>query len=203
MTEAVINARDIWTQAIRDAGVACEAVTRFEGEGQTLFTSLPRIDVYFVRQVNSGSNRGATTITLHPFGRTFSRVDISIATEYVSNGQTKNMSRDDYMCTSAHEFGHAVGILCFGGCPGHSPNPNDVMYSPSRYWTLSNGDKTTIGFIYQGEAYYKPQGGLGFLEGNPNAVFEYAAGVKSASRIGRIKSAYANDQLKYTKAQNY
>jgi hypothetical protein len=161
--EALINARDIWTQAIREAGITCESVIKFESEGQTLFTSLPRIDVYFVRQINSGSARSATTVTFHRSTRQFSRVEISIATEYVGNGKTKSMARDDYMSTSAHGFGHAVGIFCFGECQG-SPNKNDVMYNPSRYWTLSNGDKATIGFIYQGDAYYKPQGSHGNFE---------------------------------------
>ena len=160
--EALRNARDIWTQAIADAGISCEIVTSSQREGQTLFTGLPRIDLRFVRQIQNGSTRGAAGVTLNRNARQFSRVEINIATEYVMNGQTEIMTHNDYMSTSAHEFGHALGIFCLGACEVHSPHKNDVMYSPSRYWTLSHGDKATLEFIYGGEAYYKPQGSQSF-----------------------------------------
>lgn len=153
---ALINARREWVRAIRDAGIECETVTRFESEGQSFSSRLPRIDVHFLETSSGGSARGGVRVTADDNTRTFSRVYMEIAASYGREGDLRIMNQDDYMTTLAHEFGHAFGIYKFHGGQGHSSNSNDVMYSPSSYWTLSNGDRSTIATLYSGEAYYRP-----------------------------------------------
>ena len=155
---ALINGREIWKSAIREAGYTCESSTKYERDGDTFTSKVPRIDVRFVRQLNNGLWQGATQLTYQPSTRTFSYVTIYIATEWVSNGKVITMTDADYWATFANEFGHAFGIYGFGGASGHSPNPNDVMYERNTWWTLSDGDKATIKIIYGSDAYYKPYG---------------------------------------------
>ena len=58
----------------------------------------------------------------------------------------KYMKKEEVLHTILHEIGHALGL-------GHSPNPDDIMYTPHRYGVvgLSQGDVETIKWLYKFE----------------------------------------------------
>ncbi len=145
-----------WRNAIREGGIDCQMMLRFASEGEELFTENPRIDVIFDEVMAAGTARGNVLVTVDTAARKFLHVRMRIATTHLKNGVMTTMCREDYFITFTHEFGHACGIYCFDNCEGHSPNPNDVMYTPSRYATLSDGDKQTILRIMSSDAFYKP-----------------------------------------------
>ena len=57
------------------------------------------------------------------------------------------LTRRELLALTIHEMGHALGI----SRPGHSPNPDDVMFGHdlSNDWiTLSDGDREVILALY-------------------------------------------------------
>lgn len=154
--DALRHGSEQWRNAIREGGIQCQTLIRFESEGEELFTENPRIDVIFDEVMAAGTARGNVLVTIDSAARKFLHVRMRIATTHLKNGVMTTMSREDYFITFTHEFGHAYGIYCFDNCEGHSPNPNDVMFTPNRYATLSDGDKQTILRIMTGSAFYTP-----------------------------------------------
>lgn len=144
---AVISARNRWKAAIEEAGITVSSVTRFESEGDEMLSNIPRIDIYYVSTVDSDNSKGSALALIN-------RTDLSY------RGSTirirSNLTESQLDITTNHEFGHALGIYNLGSGLGHSNNSNDAMYTPSKYSTLTNGDKATIRTIYQGTAFYKP-----------------------------------------------
>ncbi len=154
--DALRHGSEQWQNAIQEGGIECRTMIRFESAGEDLFTENPRIDVIFDEVMAAGTARGNVLVTVDPDTRKFLHVRMRIATTHLKDGSLKTMAREDYFSTFTHEFGHAYGIYCFDNCEGHSPNPNDVMFTPNRYTTLSEGDKQTILRIMTSDAFYTP-----------------------------------------------
>ncbi len=101
-----------------------------------------RVDVRFVA-------RGLNWLGRTTYHDTHVEVEISLGSLSVDRALT----RRELLALSIHEFGHALGISQSApgsdevGPPGHSPNPNDVMYGhnlDNTWITLSRGDRETI-----------------------------------------------------------
>ncbi|OGH95285.1 MAG: hypothetical protein A2039_00775 [Candidatus Melainabacteria bacterium GWA2_34_9] len=60
-----------------------------------------------------------------------------------TSGMTKEQSMEKIKQIAMHQLGHSIGVY------GHSPDPNDIMYSNFSVKKLSDRDKNTIKEIYK------------------------------------------------------
>jgi hypothetical protein len=146
--QRIEGARDAWKRALREVGVPVESITRFLADSGTspFSSSACVIRVRFVDRF-TGLRIGQTGHNL----RSSSRMDF-VEIELAANTSTGQRLDAEALFTCAlHEFGHALGIACFGNCPNpsHSPNSLDVMFPENVPFTeLSGGDRRTIQHLY-------------------------------------------------------
>lgn len=153
----VLSTSNVWKQVLEEHGIAGEFDFRFDSKEEPFFTGYPRLDIYYEEEVNNGNNRGLVGVIVDPATRKFKHVHMHIAeATRAPNGETRVMTEESYRSTLLHEFGHALGIYRFGFGSGHSDNENDVMYSPSKYGRLSNGDIETMVEVYSRTPFYRP-----------------------------------------------
>lgn len=152
---AITRAVQTWEGAFERIGISANIQVRYERQGDPLFTSFPRLDIYYEYEADAGKARGQLGAIVDGQQRKLKQVHMHIAQTIIRNGERKVMTEEDYLATVAHEMGHALGIYRFGGGNGHSPDKNDVMYSPSRYHTLSNGDVETLWEVYSRAPFYR------------------------------------------------
>lgn len=73
-------------------------------------------------------------------------IDVEISVKALSSD--RYLSRREILALTLHEFGHALGI----SRPGHSDDPDDVMYGhnlDNTWVSLSDGDVATIRALYR------------------------------------------------------
>lgn len=157
LKKGILNSIEIWGEAFEKIAIISEFQVRFASKNDALFTTFPRIDIFYEVEVDDGNSRGKLGAVADQTNRKFTHVHMHIA-QLVNapNGESRIMEENEYLSVIAHEMGHALGIYRFGGGNEHSSNKNDVMYSPSIYSKLSHGDIAVLDEVYSREAYYKP-----------------------------------------------
>lgn len=109
-----------------------------------------RVDVRFVTRGEAwlGATRYLCRATGLPCEEpeSWGVIDVEISVKALSSD--RYLSRRDILALTLHEFGHALGI----SRPGHSDDPDDVMYGhnlDNTWVTLSEGDVATIRALYR------------------------------------------------------
>jgi hypothetical protein len=139
--EIVAAAAETWHEPLREAHRNVDLRVLFATEGPP--PGGPRVEVAFVWRGQSWLGR---TIYLADHVR----VELSVRALSLE----RFLTRRELLALAVHELGHSLGISTGApgtdettGKPGHSPNPNDVMYGhnlDNTWVTLSNGDRQTI-----------------------------------------------------------
>lgn len=126
----VVGALSTWREPLDAAGRNVSLPLIFASSGQP-----PPVRGVHVRYVTRGEYwLGVTDY----FG---DRVEVQVSVKELN--LDRFLPRRKLFALTLHELGHALGI----SQPGHSPNPNDVMYGHdlvSSWVTLSDGDRATL-----------------------------------------------------------
>lgn len=156
--QAISASAERWANVIRHMGIACVTHVLSEAQGDALTTRSPRIDVEFTPAINASGTGGRAEIEYSDASKTFSLLRVTLATMFVYGTDTVPMTKASMAPIVMHELGHALGVMGFDGASGHSPQPEDVMYSNPDCVELSSGDVETFRRIYTENAYYHPGG---------------------------------------------
>ena len=134
LRDLVTAALEIWYAPLREAGRRVEVPLLWAS------SSAPpperRVDVFFVW-------RGDGWLGVTRYNGTLVQVELSVRAQSTD----RFLTRRELLAITIHEFGHALGI----SQPGHSQNPNDIMFGhdlESSWITLSNGDRETLLSLY-------------------------------------------------------
>jgi hypothetical protein len=130
LQEIVAGALDSWREPLDAAGRNVDLPLIYASSGQP--EPVRGVHVYYVTRGEYWL--GATDYL-------GDRVEVRVSVKELN--LDRFLPRRKVFALMLHELGHALGI----SQPGHSPNPNDVMYGhdlESSWVTLSQGDRSTL-----------------------------------------------------------
>jgi hypothetical protein len=140
----VQTAMTVWTNAFRCHELSLTA-TADSTHADIIFRnplSLPAAPraAHLLRADSVGACQGVTQFVLDSAGTAFTGPMRSYVAPFPGADTTAVASC--YHFVTAHELGHALGILA------HSPDPNDLMYMTPHRLALSEDDRFTIQLLY-------------------------------------------------------